>query len=120
MFRNTIRKVINELNIPKSNTLFHLLKERKNAGKRCSARTQKSEQSTHTSVMTSEDMQSIHNNASNLQQEYTSLQTKQETNMFCISISITPNDRSQHQECNGKCGCYGTKYTDNMYMIICN
>jgi len=34
-------------------------------GKQCIARTQESEQSTHTSVMTSEDMQSIHNNASN-------------------------------------------------------
>jgi len=42
-------------------------------GKQCIARTQKSEQSTHASVMTSEDRQSIHNNASYLQQEYTSL-----------------------------------------------
>jgi hypothetical protein len=48
MCRNKIRKVIDELNISKSNTLFHLLKERKNAGKKCIARTQKSEQSTHT------------------------------------------------------------------------
>jgi len=62
-------------------------------GKQCIARTQKSEQNTHISVMTSEDMQSIHNNASNLQKEYTSLWTKQETNMFYISISITPKDR---------------------------
>jgi len=58
-------------------------------GKQCNARTQKSEQSTHTTVMNSEDLQSIHNNASYLQQEYTNLWTKQETNMFCISISIT-------------------------------
>jgi hypothetical protein len=33
MFGNKIRKVINEINLSKSNTLFHLLKDKKNAGK---------------------------------------------------------------------------------------